>query len=167
MLQFDAHADLRDGYQGEHFSHAAAMRRVLDLPGVSLVSVGIRAVSKAEVEFYEANRDRISIHWAKDQAGWDIAEIVAPLAGRPVYRHLRHRRARCRGHAGDRHADAGRARLSAGVVHPARACARPPGSVVGADLVEFAPINGFHAYDYTAAALPTRCCRMRWASVSW
>ena len=43
VLQFDAHADLRDGYLGEHYSHAAAMRRVLDHPGVSLVQVGIRA----------------------------------------------------------------------------------------------------------------------------
>ncbi len=33
VLQFDAHADLRDGYHGEHFSHAAAMRRVLDHRG--------------------------------------------------------------------------------------------------------------------------------------
>ena len=32
-----------------------------------------------------------------------------------------------------------------------RAC--EVGTVVGADLVEFAPIKGFHAYDYTAAAL--------------
>ena len=32
-----------------------------------------------------------------------------------------------------------------------RACA--VGNVVGADLVEFAPIAGLHAYDYTAAAL--------------
>ena len=46
VLQFDAHADLRDGYQGEPFSHAAAMRRVLDHAGVSLVSVGIRAISR-------------------------------------------------------------------------------------------------------------------------
>ncbi len=61
------------------------MRRVLDHPGVSLVSVGIRALSKPEAEFYDANRDRITIHWAKDQARWDIEEIVAPLAGRPVY----------------------------------------------------------------------------------
>ena len=53
VLQFDAHADLRDGYQGERYSHAAAMRRVLDLPGVSLVSVGIRAISTEEVEFYD------------------------------------------------------------------------------------------------------------------
>src|SRR4029079_9454144 len=85
VLQLDAHADLRDGYLGEHYSHAAAMRRVLDLACVSLVSVVIRAVSTEEVEFYAANRDRITIHWAKDQARWDIEEIVKPLAGRPVY----------------------------------------------------------------------------------
>ena len=42
VLQFDAHADLRDGYLGEHYSHASAMRRVLDHGNVSLVSVGIR-----------------------------------------------------------------------------------------------------------------------------
>ena len=32
-----------------------------------------------------------------------------------------------------------------------RACSA--GNVVGADLVEFAPIAGLHAFDYTAAAL--------------
>ena len=53
VLQLDAHADLRDGYQGERYSHAAAMRRVLDHPGVSLVSLGIRAISKEEVAFYD------------------------------------------------------------------------------------------------------------------
>ena len=30
ILHFDAHADLRDGYDGEHYSHAAALRRVMD-----------------------------------------------------------------------------------------------------------------------------------------
>ena len=55
------------------------------MPGVSLVSVGIRAISTAEVAFYEANRDRITIHWANEQARWDIEAIVAPLRGRPVY----------------------------------------------------------------------------------
>src|SRR5581483_1176494 len=77
VLQLDAHADLRDGYLGERCSHASAMRRVLDHPSVRLVSVGIRAISRAEAEFYDGNRDRITIHWAKDQARWDIEEIVA------------------------------------------------------------------------------------------
>jgi agmatinase len=152
VLQFDAHADLRDGYQGERFSHAAAMRRVLDHPGVSLVSVGIRALSKAEAEFYAANRDRISIHWAKDQARWDVEEIVAPLAGRPVYVTF------------DIDALDAAIMPATGTPTPGglgywqalailrRACGMA-GTVVGADLVEFAPIEGLHACDYTAAAL--------------
>ena len=151
VLQLDAHADLRDGYQGERHSHAAAMRRVLDFHGVSLVSVGIRAVSKAEVDFYAANRDRIAIHWAKDQARWDIDAIVAPLRGRPVYVTF--------------DIDV----LDAAVM-PATGTPTPgglsypqalgilrqacrAGRAVGADLVELAPIAGLHACDYTAAAL--------------
>jgi agmatinase len=151
VLQFDAHADLRDGYEGEPYSHAAAMRRVLDIPGVSLVSVGIRAVSKGEVEFAAANRDRIAIHWAKDQERWNIAEIVAPLRGRPVYLTF--------------DIDV----LDAAVM-PATGTPTPggltygkalavmhsackAGNVVGADLVELAPVQGLHACDYTAAAI--------------
>ena len=151
VLQFDAHADLRDGYQGERFSHAAAMRRVLDNANVSLVSVGVRAVAAEEVAFYEANRDRITIHWAKDRERWDLEEIVRPLRGRPTYVTF--------------DIDA----LDASIM-PATGTPTPgglsypqalgilrhacrAGRVVGADLVEFAPIKGFHACDYTAAAL--------------
>ena len=151
VFQLDAHADLRDGYLGERLSHAAAMRRVLDNAGVRLVSVGIRAVSQPEVAFYAANRDRITIHWAKDQAGWDIEEIVRALRGRPVYVSF--------------DIDA----LDASVM-PATGTPTPgglsyaqalailraackAGQVVGADLVELAPIAGLHACDYTAAAL--------------
>lgn len=155
VLQFDAHADLRDGYQGHHYSHASAMRRVLDNPGVSLVSVGIRAVSQPEVAFYEANRDRISIYWGKDQARWNIEEILAPLKGRPVYITF------------DIDGLDGSVMPATGTPTPEgmsfplaneilrRACATA-GQVVGADLVEFAPIPGFHAYDFTAALLAYR-----------
>ena len=151
VLQFDAHADLRDGYQGEHYSHAAAMRRVLDHPGVSLVSLGIRAISKEEVDFYAANRDRITIHWAKDQARWDIEAIVEPLRDRPVYVTF------------DIDALDASVMPATGTPTPGglsyaealgllrRACRA--GRVVAADLVEFAPIEGFQACDYTAAAL--------------
>ena len=44
VLQIDAHADLRDGYLGEHYSHASAMRRALDFENISVVSVGIRTI---------------------------------------------------------------------------------------------------------------------------
>jgi agmatinase len=151
VLQLDAHADLRDGYLGEKFSHASAMRRVLDHPGVSLVSLGIRAVSKEEVAFYEANRNRIRIHWGKDQARWDVDEIVAPLRGRPVYVTF--------------DVDA----LDPSVM-PATGTPVPggmgylqaldilrraagAGTIVGADIVELAPLPGLHACDYAAAAL--------------
>jgi len=152
VLQLDAHADLRDGYLGERYSHAAAMRRVLDLPSVSLVSVGIRAISAEEVAFYMANRGRITIHWAKDQARWDMGEIMAPLQGRPVYITL------------DIDALDSALMPATGTPTPGglgygqalallrRACAAAQ-RVVGADLVEFAPIPGLHACDYTAAAL--------------
>jgi agmatinase len=152
VLQLDAHADLRDGYLGERYSHAAAMRRVLDLGDVSLVSAGIRAISAEEVEFYTANRDRITIHWAKDQTSWSIEEIVRPLRGRPVYVTF------------DIDVLDSSVMPATGTPTPGglsyrqalqllrRAC-EAAGRVVGADLVEFAPVAGLHAYDYTAAAL--------------
>jgi agmatinase len=85
ILHFDAHADLRDGYDGEHYSHAAALRRCLDHENIPLVSVGIRNISAEEIPFLEANRDRIHIHFAKDKPSWSVDEIVAPLAGKSVY----------------------------------------------------------------------------------
>ncbi|MEM9989414.1 MAG: arginase family protein, partial [Pseudomonadota bacterium] len=85
LLHFDAHADLRDGYDGQHFSHAAALRRCLDHEGVSLISIGIRNISAEEIPFYEANRHRIHIHWAKDKSDWRVEDIIAPLVGKHVY----------------------------------------------------------------------------------
>ncbi|MCL2709461.1 MAG: agmatinase [Planctomycetaceae bacterium] len=47
VLQFDAHADLRDAFTGGKFSHASAMRRVLEITP-NLVQVGIRSFSEEE-----------------------------------------------------------------------------------------------------------------------
>jgi agmatinase len=152
VLQLDAHADLRDGYLGERCSHASAMRRVLDHPSVSLVSAGIRAVSREEVAFYEANRDRIAIHWAKDQARWDIEAMLAPLRGRPLYVTF------------DIDALDSALMPATGTPTPGglgywqalalvKAACAAADRVVGADLVELAPRAGLHACDYTAAAI--------------
>ena len=67
LLHFDAHADLRESYQGEKFSHASAIKRCLDYKNVKVVSFGIRNLSKPEMHFYENNRDRIEIFWGKDK----------------------------------------------------------------------------------------------------
>ena len=47
VLQFDAHADLRDTYTGGKFSHASAMRRVLEITP-HLVQIGVRSFSEEE-----------------------------------------------------------------------------------------------------------------------
>ena len=50
VLHFDAHGDLRDEYEGQKFSHACAARRWVELD-IPTVQVGIRSISREEVEF--------------------------------------------------------------------------------------------------------------------
>ena len=66
ILHFDAHADLREEYGGEKFSHACAIKRCLDFKNVEVFSFGIRNLSAYEMNFYEKNRKRIEIFWAKE-----------------------------------------------------------------------------------------------------
>lgn len=62
VIQLDAHADLRDGYQGFHWSHAAVMRRVLDYfgPKHQLIQHGIRSGTRREFEWMMRNGTRCS-----------------------------------------------------------------------------------------------------------
>jgi agmatinase len=53
VLQLDAHADLRDAYQGTPYSHAAVARRITEI--CPLVQAGIRSMSVGEAEFLSAN----------------------------------------------------------------------------------------------------------------
>lgn len=85
VLHFDAHADLRDSYEGERFSHASAIRRVLDHPGVRVVSVGIRNLSAEEATFLDANPKRVDIFWARDRSRTRPQEVLDALAPGPVY----------------------------------------------------------------------------------
>ncbi|HMQ15097.1 MAG TPA: agmatinase [Phycisphaerae bacterium] len=78
VLQIDAHADLRDGYQGSPWSHAAVMRRIHDL-GVPAVGVGIRNYSKDEAAFIrKAAKPIISARACRDASDW-IGRAVAGL----------------------------------------------------------------------------------------
>ncbi len=54
ILQFDAHSDLRDSYEGDKYSHASVMRRVYDF-NKNIVQVGIRAQCKEEADFIKSN----------------------------------------------------------------------------------------------------------------
>ena len=51
LVQFDAHADLRDGYRGDPHNHACVMRRALDvIDSQRVVQVGIRSGTAAEFD---------------------------------------------------------------------------------------------------------------------
>ena len=65
LLHFDAHADLRESYNGEKFSHASAIKRCLDYKNVSVISFGIRNVSQSEILYLKKNSSRVNIFWAR------------------------------------------------------------------------------------------------------
>ena len=50
VVQIDAHADLRDKYEGTPHSHACAMRRLVE-KGASLIAIGIRSADRDEAQF--------------------------------------------------------------------------------------------------------------------
>ncbi len=149
VLQLDAHADLRDGYEGAPWSHAAFAYRCLDV--ADFVQVGIRAVSAPEVEVMESH-EGVTVLWADEM--WEndawMDRAIAAL-GDEVY-------------------------LTVDIDYfdpslvPATGTPEPGGgdwyrtlrflrrvfrerTVVGADLVELAPIPGLHASDFLAAKL--------------
>jgi agmatinase len=151
ILHFDAHADLRDGYDGEPNSHASALRRVMDNPISTLISCGIRNISKGEIPYLEENKDRIKIYWGKDRENWNIEEIVAPLKGRPVFLTF------------DLDGFDSSLMQATGTPEPGGifwndamkiiSAASKISNIVGADVVELAPIKQFHSCDFLAAKL--------------
>ena len=85
LLHFDAHADLRESYNGEKFSHASAIKRCLDFKNVKVVSFGIRNLSQPEMSFYENNRNRIEIFWGKDKKEWKLDRLENIFKDKNVY----------------------------------------------------------------------------------
>ena len=154
LLHFDAHADLRESYHGEKFSHASAIKRCLDHKNVKVVSFGIRNLSKKEMDFYNNNRDRIEIFWGKDKQKWNLSLIEKFFKNKNVYITF----------------DVDGLDPS---IMPATGTPVPDGlgfneslqlikcliegrKVLGFDVVEFSPIKGFFAYDFTVASLVYR-----------
>jgi agmatinase len=149
VLQMDAHADLRESYQGSRYSHACAMRRIRELAGTT-AGVGIRNVSSEEAELVD--RENIPLFYASDitdHESWHEAVLdclsdrvyltidldgfdpsVVPGVGTPEpgglgwYQALRFLRKLCRAK-----------------------------EVVGFDVVELMPIPGSLVSEFTAARL--------------
>lgn len=58
LLHLDAHADLRDGYEGYHYSHASIIRRALDhfTDDHQLIQYGIRSGTKEEYDWMKDHK---------------------------------------------------------------------------------------------------------------
>ncbi|TVR68970.1 MAG: agmatinase [Spirochaetaceae bacterium] len=82
VIQIDAHADLRDRYEGSPLSHAAVMRRVHQDLGVPLIQIGVRALSREEETYRLAARDEtdpvLLWHDARDIVPSALSRIEIP-----------------------------------------------------------------------------------------
>jgi agmatinase len=153
VVQIDAHADLREAYEGDPLSHASVMKRVID-EGVPLYQLGIRAYCEEEIAtrkaqgvYFQDAEDLVpqsiqsitlpndfpeKVFFTIDVDGLDPS--VFPSTGTPVpgglgwYQTLS---------------------LFESVANQRE--------IIGFDLMEFAPIDGFHAYDFSAALLTYKC----------
>ena len=146
VLQFDAHADLKDSYQGSKNSHACVMRRVLEI--CPAVQVGIRSMDMSEAKFAKESGQISKIHLADKL---ELAELVTSQLSKYVYITF--------------DVDA----LDPGIM-PATGTPEPGGldyygvldifkavarekNIVGFDFVELSPIKGLNHPDFTTAKL--------------
>jgi agmatinase len=148
VLQFDAHADLIDEYEGSKYSHACVMKRIIEL-GIPTVQVGIRNMNK-EIEGYLAvnKKQAENIYFAPN-----LPSVQKMLKGLTKNVYLTF------------DLDA----LDPSIM-PAVGTAEPGGflwdetikvvklisqkvNIVGADVVELSPIAGFEAPNFLAAKL--------------
>ena len=151
LLHFDAHADLRESYAGEKFSHASAIKRCIDHSNISVVSFGIRNISAEEIRILNRNKKRIKIYWAKDKKKWDLKKFKKQIKNKDVYITF--------------DVDG----LDSSIM-PATGTPEPGGifwdealeiikiacknsRIVGADVNELAPIKGFNSYNFLVAKL--------------
>jgi len=151
LLHFDAHADLRESYNGEKFSHASAIRRCLDHKNVSVISFGIRNISESEIFYLKKNSSRINIFWSKDKQKWNLNKFKKLIKNKNVYLTF--------------DVDG----LDSSIM-PATGTPEPGGllwdetlniikiaaknsNIVGADINELSPIKGFNSYNFLVAKL--------------
>jgi agmatinase len=159
VVQLDAHADLRQEYAGDRWSHACAMARCVDL-GVPITAIGIRNYCVDEAQWIRQGIPgyRVIHAWEMEHEAW-IERALHGLDGKPVYLTI----------------DLDYFDPS---VIPATGTPEPGGgawwptlrflerlitrtNVVACDLVELAPSPGLHHADFTAARLAYKLMGMR------
>lgn len=152
VVALDAHADLRESYDGSKFSHACVLRRVYEL-GRPLTLLGLRSYSQEEYQLLRV-APRLTVFLAGDLQtpdGWEKAlEHLKRLPG-PVYLTI------------DLDALDPGIMPGVGIPEPGgltyyqvlsviETLARR-GPIIGLDLVELSPIPGNRVSEFTAARL--------------
>ncbi len=161
VLQIDAHGDLRKSYDGNPYSHASVAYHVYKaLPQPLITQVGIRNISQEEVDWLEEEKPNINIFWARQQDRWNMHEIIHTLSDN-VYLTI------------DVDGLDSSIMPSTGTPEPGGMnwyhlidlikvlCIRK--NVVGADIVELAPIPNLHGPDFLVAKLLYKLIGYRYA----
>jgi agmatinase len=153
VVQFDAHADLREDYEGTSYSHASVMKRIVD-DGFPTLAVGIRSLSSPEAKLIHGQQ--LPVLWGSqlDQAAEAFPQLLAALPQK-VYLTFDL----------DYFDPAlvpatGTPEPGGGWWYPTLALLRAlfnAKTVVGMDLVELAPLGGQPASDFLAAKLIYKC----------
>ncbi|AJY74993.1 agmatinase [Paenibacillus beijingensis] len=139
IVHFDAHADLREQYEGEPLSHSTPLRKAAGLiGGKNIYQFGIRSGSREEWQFA---RENINFH--PFEVLEPLKKVLPELAGRPVYLTIDIDVLDPSCAPGTGTAEAGGI-TSKELLEAVHAIAKAGINVVGCDLVEVAP-----AYDPT------------------
>jgi agmatinase len=94
ILHFDAHADLRDAYEGFQYSHASIMFNALNISNLSkLIQVGIRDYCEQEFDLVKNSGGRVVSHYDRDlktrqfegESWKDISDSIVAQLPQHVY----------------------------------------------------------------------------------
>jgi agmatinase len=136
IVHIDAHADLRDQYEGEPLSHSTPIRKACELMGAeNIYSFGIRSGMREEFQYAAES----GMHMYKFDVAEPIKQVLPSLAGRPVYVTIDIDVLDPSAAPGTGTAEAGGI-TSKELLEAIHLIARSQLNVVGADVVEVAPV---------------------------
>ncbi|OCA81095.1 MULTISPECIES: agmatinase [unclassified Bacillus (in: firmicutes)] len=160
IIHFDAHADLREEYEGEPLSHSTPIRKICNLIGAENVySFGIRSGMREEFQFAKDS----GMHMYKFDVAEPLKKVLPTLAGRNVYVTIDIDVLDPAHAPGTGTAEAGGI-TSKEMLEAITAISNSGVNVVGADLVEVAPVYDSSEQTQIAAAKFIREILLGWVN---
>ena len=84
LVQLDAHADLRESYQSNKFSHACAIKRCLEImPSKKIFQIGIRSGTKEEFKIMKDKKQLINFKTGEPNT--HLKKTLEPFKNHPIY----------------------------------------------------------------------------------